>query len=68
MLNARTLPRGLSGALLAGCWQERPANASTWLPERWEIRSALQATGSNFSRAISNFRFAPLRETPDNEA
>lgn len=44
--------------------QERPTNASTWVPERWEIVSnALKDSTTTFSRAISSWNFKPLAET-----
>ena len=43
--------------------QERPSNASTWLPERWEIvEKALKDSTSTFSRAINSMNFKPLSE------
>ena len=45
--------------------QERPSNASTWLPERWELSSMIQESGTGFTRAVNAFRFRAL---PENEA
>jgi len=42
--------------------QERPANASTWVPERWELSSQVQNGQSTLTRALSVFKFRPLGE------
>ena len=40
--------------------QERPANASTWVPERWELSGVINDTRSTFSNALSAFNFRRL--------
>jgi len=47
---------------LAQSQQERPANASTWLPERWD-HALRGVSSSGLGRAISAFSFKPLAET-----
>ena len=40
--------------------QERPANASTWVQERWELSGVMNDTRSTFSNALSAFNFRRL--------
>lgn len=47
--------------------QERPANASTWLPERWAgLGNALHRSSVSITQAFTSFHFKPL--LAENEA